>query len=256
MPTEPVLQAVEHALPGARRWLDHPFWEIIGDRPLGLEQLHVLMASLRPQVSTLMFYRPAARCPTLGRRDASLSQLEALDRMGDFDALTACLGIAREAELRESNWLHYNAAWTALRVFLRIGASTPLITIAEPVFAHLRQQFFSRRYRFVPEFPDVEWLDVLESFSLYNSIILMMEDLLLLSGGCSERLAVLYIVQCCKCLDVYEALETHYRSPDRPAVRHHPAIRRVLKRLRTRLASTYAYDGDLSEPRIVQSQMT
>jgi hypothetical protein len=243
MPTASVVQEVERALPGARRWLDHPFWEIIGNRPLGLERLHVLMASLRPQVSKILFVRPSAKCPSLGRRDAILTQIRALDRTGDFDALTACLGIAREAELAESNWLHYNATWAALGIFLRIGVSTPLINIADPVFERLRHQFFYRRYGFVPERPDVERSDLLEFFSFYNSIILMMEDLCLLSGRYAEHLAVLYIVQRCKSLDVYDALEAHIKSPNWRAARHHPVIRSVLRRLRTHLASPYAYDG-------------
>lgn len=103
MPSPSVVEAVEREEPGTRRWLEHPFWELIGSRSLGLEQLHLSMASLRPQVAKALFFQPQANCPSMHRKNGSLAQLEALGRMGDFDALTACLSIALEAELVDCN---------------------------------------------------------------------------------------------------------------------------------------------------------
>jgi hypothetical protein len=207
---------------------------MFGEQGLNIARLRSLMAHLRADITELLFLNAGVDDSKLERRTCGPKTFQALDRMSDIEALTACLGLSSEAEYLNNEYQHFLSAVTAFRIFLRLSISHPLSETAPAILDYLNPRFFSAAYDHIPRRgPGANGVDLHLETSIRTSIVLILEDFGVLSPDRSKKRACLYLA------DVYGLgaaaceLEGLYRTMDWRQAKSAPIVRWFARRLRS-----------------------
>jgi hypothetical protein len=193
IPGPAVVEKVEQAYSGTRIWLELTLWELMRVPGPTLGRVRFLMTQLRPDITNLLFI-PVGASGEFDRRRTTADTFSALDRMGDIEALTACMALIREAEHRGDEYQHIRAAMLGLRIFLRLAGSLPLLTTADAILRYLNYCFFSADYVYVTrKGPAAGGVDLHMELDVRSAIFLMLEDFGVLDPHPSHRRACLYL---------------------------------------------------------------
>lgn len=100
-PREESLSRAERALPGTRRWYDHPIWTLLRRQVWTLEDVHTCMEQIDPLVKSEMFrrYRGSAQRQRVRRK----SRLSVGQGMRLVDQIALQIALAREASLYDAH---------------------------------------------------------------------------------------------------------------------------------------------------------
>lgn len=148
VPKKSLVAIVETAYPGTRQWIVAPLWKVIRARPLPISELHAIIAVIRPTLASRLpdAFSPASR---VRRKQYDLSRIGAIDslwRQGDVEAMTALLGLVRDAEQKSDDHQHAEAALAALHLFILLAANDPLHSVRHDLFMYLKDRFFTHVY--------------------------------------------------------------------------------------------------------------
>jgi hypothetical protein len=194
VPNEELVSRVERVYPKTRVLLQLPFWELIRVPAPSFERVHVLMSSLRPDITALLFYPSSIHGPRLERFRLK-EPYGALDRKSDIEALSAAIGLIREAEYEDNEYQHYQSALIALRIFRRLAAFAPWFSIWPVLLEYLRTYFLAREYEDFPtRGPAFGAINFERAAQIRNSILEKLEDLDVLTLNYAKRRACLYLI--------------------------------------------------------------
>ncbi len=148
VPKNSLVALVEATYPGTLQWLVAPLWKVIRARSLPIPELHSIIATTRPKLASRLSHANS-QFSQARRRPYNLSQPNTIDslwRQGDVAALTALLGLIRDAEEKSDDHQHAEAALAALHLFILLAANDPLHSVRHELFMHLKDRFFTRVY--------------------------------------------------------------------------------------------------------------
>lgn len=233
VPNEELVSRVEQLYPKTRVLLELPFWELIRVPAPSFERVHVLMSSLRSDITELLFYPSSIHGPRLERFRLK-EPYGALDRMSDIEALSAAIGLIREAEYEDNEYQHYQSAVIALRIFRRLATFTPWTVIGPVLLEYLRTYFLAREYEDFPiRGPAFLAIDLECAAEIRRSMLSKLDDLEVLPFNYAMHRACLYLI------DVYgirkaafEVDELH-RNADWKTVKSAHVVKWFTRRLRS-----------------------
>lgn len=161
-PGNKTVEVVNQMLPGTARYYHHPIWYFCNPDDLCIDEIYKQFSLLRPGISGYLVSTGHHESNHIHRIKRSfIDEPDFLDKQGDFDALAACIGIARERDKCEHPILAEPYIRVAFRIFMRITWLTSYNHIAYDFFSYMKEFFFSKSQ-------DNKLNKVLLNFSLFN----------------------------------------------------------------------------------------
>ncbi len=231
-PRPALITEVDEQIPGTAAYADHCFWRVAQWPPIEIDELHEHLASLRPEIADVLFHRARNGGPSLERKPRAYpATFRELRRHGDWDALTACIGVIQEAKpyREEAAYAFYTKATFA--VIRRFVAKPPFLDVAEELFEYLMRRFLDN--------PDgqvlcqqVSRFGIRTFASLTTHRILLIDDLCLLRQSGIPPVSCLHVAEPYLPADVLHHIEKLYGAGEWRAVRQLPEIRKLAKALK------------------------
>lgn len=231
-PRPSLINKIDRELPGTAAYADHCFWRVAKSPAIGLDELHDHLASLRPEIVDLLFYRRKRPGGTRERRARAYpATFQRLGREGDWDALTACIGVIQEARHYGEDVVYQFYTKPTFAVFRRLISSPPLYEVSSELFAYLVRNFLNN--------PDGQQIQnnvrrtgIQALARMTTNRILLIEDLYLLKKFGMTPTACLHVAEPYLPADVLYRIDTLIRDGDWQRVRQLPEIRKLAKALK------------------------
>lgn len=98
-----LVERVEEKFPGTAKWMSMPFWDLLSDRPMSMDDLQGIYRSLSSDVRDLIVDEPSEEYPQFWHTQVSTEKLcrQLLD-IGSIDAISAILALVREGVIKQS----------------------------------------------------------------------------------------------------------------------------------------------------------
>lgn len=137
-PSPAQVELVERKAPGTTLYIEHPFWEVARTPCTDLDSLYNHLLLLRPEITRLLFYPPRREGVAPMRRERSyMSTFDILRKEGDWDALTACIGLIQEAKYYGDKWQYISYTRQTFSVFRRFVSQYPFSDISYELYTYL-----------------------------------------------------------------------------------------------------------------------
>lgn len=242
-PSPALVDEVELALPGTKRYIEHPFWEVARCPCTNLEALYWGLARLRPGITDLLF-RPLPREGMIPERIHRFYAMTFRDlgREGDWDALTACIGLIQEAWYVEESHLLSKFTQQTFDVFSRFVIDRAFASVAEDLCRYLLRHFLTTpRGRELDSYISKFGVDLLIKTGRLR--LLLVDSLGLLKHCLSAPTSCLHIVERYLTYDFLFCLPDIYHLPSGvedfcclpkstvKEIRRHPVIRNLARAL-------------------------
>jgi hypothetical protein len=194
-PSKALIEQVDKEFPGTRYVFDHVFWEVARCPCLDINGLYERLSHLRPAIARMLFYPTQGRGNTPNRKDRTYASVfEALRKEGDWDALTACIGLIQEARFFGDEGMYIVFTRPAFAVFRRFVSSFPFYMVANELYAYLMMYLLDNPIGQKIQ-GSMSGVDVRDLASLSTSRILLIEDLDLLKKHFYADKSCLYVAE-------------------------------------------------------------
>lgn len=121
-----VVDRVEKAYPGTRRWLLLALWRLADKQPLEMSEIRKAYEGL-PKLIRSIFVGDGKPAGLFWRRPVDTDHAcEILLRISSEDALTALLALIREGETTQNQDQHFSAWYFAQRHLAQLSANSPI----------------------------------------------------------------------------------------------------------------------------------
>jgi hypothetical protein len=106
----PIVEKVERIYPGTVQWLTIPFWGVLGDEPMNMDELKEVYLSLSPGIRNLLIRKKRSRADPFWRIDITPDKLyDHLSEENSIEVGTVILAMVKEAEARQLEHQYYQA---------------------------------------------------------------------------------------------------------------------------------------------------
>jgi hypothetical protein len=147
--TQSIVQRVEAEYPGTARWLKLPLWNLLEADQVPMDDLYWIFNDLDEAVQELLVYEPHRQHDGVFWQK-SLRNTEhlvaSLFFLNSLDAATALLGLIKEAEICQDQFLHQECYWALITLFETMQCEPPLKKILPELRLHLIKIFTSIQY--------------------------------------------------------------------------------------------------------------
>lgn len=130
--TQSIVQRVEAEYPGTARWLALPLWDLLEADQVSMDDVYWVFDNLDEAVEELLVYEPQRQHDgvfwqkSLRNTEHLVSSLFSLNSL---DAATALLGLIKEAEICQDQFLHQECYWALITLLETMQCEPPLKTI-------------------------------------------------------------------------------------------------------------------------------
>ncbi len=95
-----LINRIEKIIPGSKRILTTPLWDILENPNASEHKLHQLMKLLPMDISSRLFKEDPQNAITIRKKLTRRSQIHRITMMGSLDSLACCLMLVREMDLQ------------------------------------------------------------------------------------------------------------------------------------------------------------
>lgn len=140
----PIVEKVERIYPGTAQWLTMPFWRMLGDEPMGMDELKEVYLSFSPVIRNLLIRKKRSRADLFWRTDITPDKLHEHLSAGDpIEVATAILAMTKEAESRQLEHQYYQALTVWKKCERNLSKDPVLSPLMEEI--HARVAFKAHR---------------------------------------------------------------------------------------------------------------
>lgn len=246
IPSPTLVDKVETELPNTKRWLIHPFWKIASTTTdnIDINVLYELLYTLRPEIRDLLFFHNTSFPQRLMRRpENGFELLKKFNKESDLDALTACIGVLKELEYFDINYLIYFAPKIILKIFRRAFCVSPLYIVANDVFQYLKYE-----YLLIPGEDDwnihVHSHNPISLIEHYQILLCIFEDLGLLNDYPYKSLNCLYLADKYFNKETYVKINHFFSRGEHGELLKLPEIRKFKRRIRNKNTNHISHAQD------------
>lgn len=231
-PSRRLVERIGEELPGTKKVFDHVFWDVARCPCTDIGMLHKQLSGLRPAISNLLFYSPSRFEETPYRRSQDyVPAFQTLGKEGDWDALTACIGLIQELKYFGNDAFRFAYTRPTFRIFLRFASSTPFYNLADEFYRYLLANILNNRVS-KKLLDGITETDIFELASISGSRILIVEDLDLLKRHFFTPKACLHIVERYLSAQIVYRLRDHARAGQWSEIYKMPEVRNLARALR------------------------
>lgn len=165
LPRISLIEKIDEEFPGTKRLMYHSIWEILECSISGVEDLHIRLGMLRPEVTSILFNPEKGSNGNPRRNDDTYAKtFNRLAEPGSLDAFTACLGLIQEIKFMGGTENHRAYIVASVKAFFRLAYQPPFDMIAEDLFDYLKVSFFHHHN-------DPELANYLNSIDVHQAVI-------------------------------------------------------------------------------------
>jgi hypothetical protein len=230
VPKPELVDMIEEQVPGTKVWLEHPLWKVAKTSVTNIDELYKILGNLRPGISELLFPNHNKN-GHYEKIQFSEKLLKKLDKEGDIDALTACLGLIYEAKYYNNKLQHWLTARKTFRIFLRVFTLYQLTPVAQDVFEYIRDNFLDSEI-------DKQWCQSLKALNIESFIsfkrdtLLLIEDLYIFKHFTKAPASCLYFTDRYIPISVFQHFYEYYGDDRLEKISRHPQIKKLTRCLR------------------------
>lgn len=146
--SESIVQRVEREYPETARWLSLPLWRLLETEQITMPDLHQIFSGLDGTVRDLLLYPTPHKDGLFWQKSwHDIERLvESLFKLNSLDATTAMVGLIREAEICQDQFLHQEAYWALISMIETLDCEPALREVLPELRLYLIEKFTSVSY--------------------------------------------------------------------------------------------------------------
>lgn len=134
----PIVEKVEKVYPRTAKWLTMPFWRVLGDESMNMDELKEVYLSLSPTIRNLLIRKKRSRTDPFWRTVITPDKLyERLSEEDSIEVATVILALVKEAEARQIEHQYYQALTVWKKCERKLSKDPVLSPLLEEIHARV-----------------------------------------------------------------------------------------------------------------------
>lgn len=146
--SESIVQRVERDYPGTARWLSLPLWRLLEAEQITMHDLQQIFNGLNATVRGQLLYPTIPEEGLFWQKSLRDTErlVETLFKLNSLDGTTALVGLIREAEICQDQFLHQEAYWAVISTLETLECEPALREVLPELRLYLIEKFTSVSY--------------------------------------------------------------------------------------------------------------